>query len=366
MNDFEANRGEIALPRRVLSPRLPPVTRLALGSLTVSPLQAALPVEEAAEVLAYAFDRGINFVDTAQYYTNYEILRRAFARCKDPGSVVLSTKTYAYSREGAAEAVEEARQKTGRDVIDLFMLHEQESIHTLHGHMDALLYLLEMRERGIVRAVGVSTHHVACVEGVLELAEREGIRLDVIHPLYNMAGIGIADGGEREMAAVLSQAHEAGIGVFAMKALAGGHLCQRAEESLSFVLEKPYIDAVAVGMQTKAEVDANIAFFTTGAFSPASLAALREKKRILHIEEYCEGCGACARRCPQGAIAVKEVPMDGTGGNPYDFSAEFLAEEVGRTASEEKTVRRAVVDAEKCVLCAYCTAVCPVFALKVY
>ncbi|MBE6626575.1 MAG: hypothetical protein E7628_05280, partial [Ruminococcaceae bacterium] len=55
------------IKRTVLSARLPEVSRLAIGSLTVSGMQAALPKDEAARVLAYAFDCGINFIDTAQY-----------------------------------------------------------------------------------------------------------------------------------------------------------------------------------------------------------------------------------------------------------------------------------------------------------
>jgi aryl-alcohol dehydrogenase-like predicted oxidoreductase len=276
--------------------------------------------------------------------------------------VIISTKTYAYSREGAAEAVEEARRELNRDVIDIFMLHEQESIHTLHGHMDALQYLLEMREKGIIRAVGVSCHHISCVKGVLELCEKEGIRLDVIHPLYNKAGIGIADGTESEMAAALSLAKEKGIGIFGMKALAGGHLCGKAEEALSFVLEKPFIDAVAVGMQSKEEVDSNIEFFESGGFSEGSVRALREKKRVLHIEDYCEGCGACVKRCPQGALQLEDITVR-VETNPYDFSSDFAQ---CTDEPTEKTTRYATVDHEKCVLCAYCTAVCPVFALKVF
>jgi aryl-alcohol dehydrogenase-like predicted oxidoreductase len=81
-----------------LSDRLPDVSRIAVGSLTVSKMQAALPADEAAAVLAYAFDSGINFTDTAQYYENYDLLRAALLRCRRPEDVILSTKTYAYSR----------------------------------------------------------------------------------------------------------------------------------------------------------------------------------------------------------------------------------------------------------------------------
>jgi aryl-alcohol dehydrogenase-like predicted oxidoreductase len=66
-----------------------------MGSLTVSAMQANLPEDEAAAVLAYAFDSGINFVDTAQYYENYHLIRKAFTKCRSPEKVMLSTKTYA-------------------------------------------------------------------------------------------------------------------------------------------------------------------------------------------------------------------------------------------------------------------------------
>lgn len=354
------------LPTRILTPRLPPVTRIAMGSLTVSAMQANLPPDEAAAVLAYAFDSGINFVDTAQYYENYPLLRAAFRECRNPEAVMLSTKTYAWSRELAAEAVEEARKATDRDVIDLFMLHEQESYDTLRGHRDALDYLFECREKGIIRAVGASTHHVALVHGLMKLTD-DGYTPDVCHPLYNKAGIGIADGNESDMAAALTLAHERGIGIFAMKALGGGHLCTSAEDALRYVLDKPFIDAAAVGMQSFEEVDANIRFLTTGAFSDDDKVRLAGKHRSLHVEEYCEGCGACVRRCGEGALHL-EVVSDTEQAAAYDFSAAFLTGEnmSFSSAEDEPKKLRAVPDDKKCVRCGYCTRVCPVFALKVY
>ncbi len=350
-----------AIPRTVLSPRLKPVSKIAVGSLTVSKMQSALPHDKAARVLAYAIDSGLNFIDTAQYYENYGIIRSALRLSGDPDGVVLSTKTYAYSRSLAIAAVEEARHELDRDVIDIFMLHEQESYSTLRGHMEALEYLFECRERGIIRAVGASTHHVALVRGLMRLID-EGMTPDICHPLYNMAGIGIADGGEAEMASALTEAHAMGIGIFAMKALGGGHLCHKAEEALGFALGKPFIDAVAIGMQSEEEVDANIRFLTSGSFSETDRDRLAKKHRALHIEEYCEGCGACVRRCAAGALSL--VPATEAESAKYDFSADFAAEESIAAASEAKY--RAVADDSKCVRCGYCTAVCPVFALKVY
>lgn len=357
-----------ALPKALLTPRLQPITRIAIGSLTVSKMQSALPLDEAAEVLAYAFDSGINLVDTAQYYENYDIIRLALKKCKAPENVILSTKTYAYSRELAIQAVEEARRETDRDVIELFMLHEQESYDTLRGHREALDYLFECRERGIIRAVGASTHHVALVKGLLRLID-DGYTPDVCHPLYNKEGIGIADGSESDMADILTTAHERGIGIFAMKALGGGHLCGTAEDALRYVLDKPFIDAAAVGMQSFDEVDANLRFLRNGSFSAEDKKRLATKHRSLHVEEYCEGCGSCVRRCSEGALHLEAVSNDDPSAQ-YDFSAQFLHDSSTEMQASEKmqatTKMRAVADDTKCVRCGYCTKVCPVFALKVY
>lgn len=305
------------------------VSKLCFGSLTVSPLQAALPIDKGAEVIAHAFDHGVNFIDTAQYYDNYDYIREALRLSKlRPDDVVISSKTYAYDRKSAAAATEEARRSLDRDYIDIFMLHEQESIHTLRGHSEALDYLFEAREKGIIRAVGVSMHHIAAVRGVCELKKR-GYPIDCVHPIYNKSGTGIADGTIDDMYEAIKTAHTLGIGIFAMKPLAGGHLYNDAAAAFDFLLDCEYIDSVAVGMQSTDEVDENIKYFETRTFDNL----LRKHKRRLHIENYCEGCGNCVRRCAHGALKI--------------------------------TAGKAVADTEKCILCGYCSAVCEIFAIKV-
>lgn len=312
------------------------VTRLCFGSLTVGPLQAALSIDAGSAVISYALGRGINFIDTAQYYKNYEYIQQALKKTGLYDTVV-STKTYAYDRAGAETAFEEARRALDRDYIDIFMLHEQESVHTFRGHAEALEYLFELKARSLIRAVGASTHHIAAVEGALEI--RGMYPLDVLHPIFNKSGIGVADGTAEGMLAALKKAKAAGIGIFSMKPLGGGHLHLEAGEAFDYVLDaeavdgSPLADSVAVGMQSEEEVDANIRYFETRVFSPSDCERLAKKKRRLHIEDYCEGCGKCAARCTQKAMTV-------IGG-------------------------RAVCDDSRCVMCGYCSRVCPVFAIKV-
>ena len=77
--------------------------------------------------------------------------------------------------------------------------------------------LLAARDKGLVRMVGMSSHTVA---GVLDTAGHP--EMDVIHPLINMKGMGIIDGGVEEMLAAIREAHGAGKFVYAMKALGRG------------------------------------------------------------------------------------------------------------------------------------------------
>ena len=302
------------------------VSRMCFGTLTVGPLQAKLTVEQGGAVLAYGIERGIDFFDTAQLYETYPYLHEAM-RQSGKRDIVISSKTYAYTAELAEQAVEQARRELDRDYIDIFMLHEQESIHTLRGHCEALERMMEYKAKGVIRAVGASMHHIAAVEGAVQLG------LDVIHPIINKAGLGIADGTREQMEKAIRKAHESGIGVFSMKALGGGNLFRDAAACFDYIKALPFVDSFAVGMQNNDEVDANIAYLQDGCFSQKAAGLLAKKIRRLHIDDWCCACGECVKRCGQKALSV-------CGG-------------------------MARCDYSQCILCGYCATVCPMWAIKV-
>ncbi len=301
------------------------VSKLCFGTLTLSPLQKNMTPEQGAHLLVYAYERGVRFLDTADLYANYPHIRLAL---KDAPDYVISTKAYCYDRETAQAALERAFRGLGRDYIDLFMLHEQESLYTLRGHEEALLFLEEMRRRGHIGAVGVSTHYCGCVQAAPRFPQ-----IRVIHPLINLGGIGIQDGTREDMEAAIAHAREFGIGIFAMKPLGGGHLIQRSVDAMRYALASPLIDSVAVGMQSTAEIDANVALVEGVEGAEAQMERLHGQRRQVMVHDYCEGCGRCAARCGQGAISI----VNG----------------------------RAQVDSSKCVFCGYCARVCPQFCIKV-
>lgn len=306
------------------------VSRLCFGTLTLGRLQANLPETEGADLLRRAFlEFGVNFFDTAELYGTYRYLRQFLRRIGDQASkAIIATKSYACDRAGMAKSVELARSQIGRDYIDIFLLHEQESEHTLRGHREAFDYLLEARERGWVKALGISTHAVA---GVRAAVSYPGVQ--VIHPIINSRGLGIVDGSIGEMLEAVSLARAAGIGIYAMKALGGGHLFREAEASLRFVDALPAVDSLAVGMRTPEELALNSALMSGAAVSPELRRAVAASPKRLIVHDWCTGCANCLAVCGHGALEL-------AGGS----------------------VR---VIGERCVLCGYCGGACPSMALKI-
>lgn len=122
------------------------VSRLCFGALTIGPLQANLSLSQGAAILRYALQRGINFIDTAETYGTYPYIREALKG--HPNEVVIASKSYAYTYAGMKQSVDRARLALDRDQIEVFLLHEQETALTLHGHRAALDFLLDAKLKG--------------------------------------------------------------------------------------------------------------------------------------------------------------------------------------------------------------------------
>lgn len=301
------------------------VSRLCFGALTVGPLQARLSLQEGAAVIAAALDAGVNFIDTAELYQTYDYIQQAIAGRND---IIIASKSYDWTYQGMQSSVENACRSLGRDYVDLFMLHEQTSRLTLKGHEAALEYLVHAKQKGIIRAAGISTHTVEVVRAAAMMEQ-----VDVIHPIFNMAGIGILDGTVEDMRDAISFASIQGKGIYTMKALGGGHLSNRSNEALAWILEEPNIAAVAVGMQTNHEVLFNVSAFNQQSIDNKLQEIVQNRHRKLLVEDGCMGCGNCVAKCPMQALYF--------------------------------TSGQVAVDRDKCILCGYCGAYCSEFALKI-
>lgn len=304
------------------------VTELCFGVLPMGPNQFGLPPSEGGSLIRAAVERGVNFLDTAQSYRTYPHLRVALDSLSNRGSeVVISTKSAAKTYEDMKMAVEEARLALDRDVIDIFHLHAARVDRTVFSlRKGAFECLLDMKAKGIVKAVGISTHSVDVVRAAPKVPG-----LDVVFPIINIEGLGILHGTRDEMSLAIKSAHEAGKGLFAMKALGGGNLLSDREGAFSYVRNLEGITAVAVGMIHPDELNMNLAIFNGTPVSEELRARTLRTKRLI-VQAFCRGCGTCVETCPNAAMEIVE----------------------GKARN----------DKSKCILCGYCAPVCPEFAIR--
>lgn len=303
------------------------VSKICFGSLTLSPLQLNMSIDEGYKLIKYGYDRGINFIDTAELYNNYEHINKLLSKINRKDYIV-ATKSYSYSEETAEKSLSKALKELNTDYIDIFLLHEQESKNTIKGHYEAIEYFLKAKEKGLIRAFGISTHRV---EGVLDSCKYNEI--EIIHPILNKSGIGIQDGNVDDMLNAIKKAYNMGKGIYSMKPIGGGHLIKDAEEALRFVNDLPFIHSIAIGMQSIEEIDANIGFIENGSIPKAIKNKLSNKTRTLHIADWCIGCGKCEEICKSKGISIVN--------------------------------NKAKPNYDNCVLCGYCANYCPEFCIKV-
>ncbi|MDF2615868.1 MAG: aldo/keto reductase, partial [Sedimentibacter sp.] len=211
------------------------VSKLCYGTLSLSDLQNNNTVENKVKLLNYAYDKGINFFDTAELYDNYNIIKQ-FIKDKDRVKLNIATKSYAYDRKTAEYSVNKALEEMNTEYLDVFMLHEQDNGNNFLGHYQAVERLMEYKQQGIIKHFGISTHRVEAVRDSIMFKE-----IEFVFPLLNMRGIGIADGTIDDMLGAVKKAKEYNKFIMAMKIYGGGHLINEAREAFKFANDLSFV-----------------------------------------------------------------------------------------------------------------------------
>ena len=304
------------------------VSQLCFGVLPMGPNQFGLSPEEGGELIREGILSGINFLDSAQSYRTYPHIRRALDSLgANRDEVVIATKSAASTYDEMKAAVEEARAALDREVIDIFHLHAARVDANVFKHREgALECLVDCKARGVIRAVGVSTHSVSAVRAAMDVGE-----IDVVFPIINKEGLGILHGTKEDMEIAIQEASLKGKGVYGMKALGGGNLLGDREGAIDYVRNLPGVSSVAIGMINHDELAMNLRVFNDLEV-PEDLAEATVRRKNLIVQVFCKGCGRCVEICPNMAMEV----VDGKARN----------------------------GASKCILCGYCAPVCPEFAIR--
>lgn len=215
-------------------------TKLGRNTDVKYPKAFALPSDkQVAELLNTALTLGVNVIDTAPAYGASEARLGTFVM-SHRDCVVLSTKcgeqyrngssVYDFSAAAITASVEASLDHLKVDHVDILLLHSDGRDVEILTKTDAVETLRHLKQNGKTRAIGISakTH-----DGIREACRT----LDVIMAPFSQIDPSLAD--------ALRQAHQAGLGVLAIKGLSSGHLEARA--AIEFVLRQHFIDALILG-----------------------------------------------------------------------------------------------------------------------
>lgn len=184
-------------------------------------------------------DLGCTLIDTAPAYgISEERIGQTISHRRD--EFILSTKvgetfeqgqsTFDFSAAGVRASIERSLRRLKTDVLDVVLIHSHGDDRLFMEQTDVVSVLREFRDRGIIRAIGLSGKTVEGAELALKWA-------DAIMVEYHLQDVSHRD--------VMDRAATAGIAVFVKKGLSSGKL--DPDPSIRFVLQNPAVTSLIVG-----------------------------------------------------------------------------------------------------------------------
>jgi predicted aldo/keto reductase-like oxidoreductase len=269
-------------------------------------------IDGMASVVKHAYDKGINYFDTAPGYgggKSEEIMGAAF-REMDRGTFYVSTKSMKADGDEMRQELEQSMTRMGVDAVDFFHIWCIVTLDMWQERIDggAVAAALKAKEEGIIKHVVVSSHLPGDQLGqVLREGPFEGVLL----------GYCAANFPYREPAVQL--ASERGMGVMTMNPLGGGLIPANPEKfdfirgphdetvveaAIRFNVSNPNITSAVVGFSNIAQVDQAVAAVENFEPYPAAHVDAIRGKVMDAFNGLCTGCGYCLP-CPNDIDTAK-------------------------------------------------------------
>ncbi len=328
----------------------------------------ALSRGEAEKVVRYAYEKGINYFDTARAYGDSE--EKIGAALKDVRDhIVMATKTHQRTKESAARAgLKQSLRNLQTDRIDIVQLHgidNEEVLKKATGSEGSLSALEEAKAQGKIDYIGITGHNPYVLAKAMETGKFDTV----------LVPLNVLD--RRATEKMIPLANELDVGVVIMKAMGGcgaplqypqwgarflgkpevdwpdstefaAHFgedgVERARRSLRFVLAHD-VDAVILGLRSADEIDNVVK--TAEEFkglTPEEEAAYKLEE--LPPELFCRECGLCMP-CPDGV----EIPTILRWDMYYSFYS------IKKWTREQYPKLRSKVNS--CTECGECANKCP-------
>ena len=277
------------------------VTKFVFGSMMTSD----------QTVIERAYDLGINCFTSSRDYqkgNNERLLGAALKGKRD--RVILCTesidmmwrpKTEKETTEYVLDNLNTSLKELQTDYVDLFFLHHKDEPGWIPD--EAVEAVRIAKKQGKLRHAGITTHALPKMADYLV----KGDLFEAVIPIYNFTM-------DAEMHAAVKKVHDAGIGVIAMKVMAGGLRSDKPlpqlkrpgalVAALKWALNNPNVDAAVSSVTSMEQVEENVRAMTdsfTDSERQLLAAALDE-----FGPKYCRLCGRCEGTCPKG-LPIPEI-----------------------------------------------------------
>lgn len=321
-----------------------------------------VPEKDAVEALTYAYEHGVNYADLATAGSRtFAYYGKAFAGARKEMLYQVhfganyETGEYGWSTDldTVKRSVDWQLRELSTDYIDYGMIHCLDGDSDWREYRDGgvLDYLLDMKKRGVVRHIGLSSHTPALANQVLDTGLVDQL-LFSINPGYDYHHGEFANGSAGERMVLYRRCEAEGVGITVMKPFSGGQLLDAKTspfgkaltryQCIQYALDKPGVLAVLPGVRNVDDVKELVGFLDAspeerdysvlGSFAPSDAAGACV---------YCNHCKPCPAGLNVGLI-----------NKYYDLALAGDAMAADHYAKLDKK-------ADHCVSCGHCDQRCP-------
>jgi len=235
------------------------VSRIAMGTGTKGynngSNQTRQGMESFVKLAQHAYERGITFYDMAEGYGSMPFVAESIKSLPREKLTLLS-KIWTYEdgserNEPVPQYLDRFRKAVNSDYFDVILMHCMQQggwSNTRKHHIEGLS---KAKQDGIVKAIGVSCHHI---DALAEAAESPWV--DVIMARINPFSKNM-DGETDAVKAILLKAIQNGKGVVGMKIFAEGQCVsdQEREQSIRFAVTQKPVHCMTMGFESIDQMD---------------------------------------------------------------------------------------------------------------
>lgn len=239
------------------------ISVIGMGSSVVGEQKEA----DIIRTVEYALDQGINYFDMAGGHATIfpaygKVLknRRKEAMLQVHFGADYTSGEYGWTTNlnVVKKSVDWQLKQLQTDYIDIGFIHclDEESDLRVYEKNGILQFLMEMKEQGVVKHIGLSTHAPALANRVLDLQILD-VMMFSINPMYDFGQGDFAIGGTGERQELYRRCEKEGVGISVMKPFNAGQLLDEAKspfhralttsQCIQYALDKPGVMTVVGG-----------------------------------------------------------------------------------------------------------------------